>query len=137
MEDIRAQRQFELTNSRLRCTLSARRSQWVTDMSVWRAFKWLAYILVSGFIGASLYILKDQVFENPSPKVASLVATMRIHAVLSLTAVFSFFVLCVGLWLLADRNERLEQLAGSVDLFVPSKRLRPDHLGIVSFNPHY
>ena len=67
-------------------------------MSVWKAVKWLAATVLGGLGGAFLYILKDQTSEKPSPKLAWLVASMRTHWILSLTAVVLFLVLCIQVY---------------------------------------
>ena len=105
--------------------------------AVRQAVKWLAYALLSSFGALFLWVLKDQFSEKPSPKITSALGALKTHEVLSLLAICSFLALCAGLWLLASRKEALEKIVETGLVFVPSAKLRHDHLRIVAFKPLY
>ena len=102
--------------------------------SPWKGLKWLSYTLLSGFVVAAGWVTENRLSEKPSAEVASI---LRSHPVATPLAVLAFLVLCAALWIFADRKEAIEKIIETGVVFVPSSKLRPDHLSLVSFNPRY
>jgi tetratricopeptide (TPR) repeat protein len=93
--------------------------------------------LLSSFVLAAVWVAKDQFSDKPSAWIASALGTLRTHGTRSALSISAFLAACVILWLLADRKEALEKIIETGLVFVPSKKLRPDHLSLVAFNRRY
>jgi len=106
-------------------------------MSRWKAIKRLSYSPLYLFVVAVGFTLKDRFSEKKSALLGSMLTTMKGHWILAASAILTFVLVCAGFWFFADRREAHEQVASSVQRFLPCKRVLPDHLGIASFKDHY
>jgi len=86
---------------------------------------------------AAGWVAQNQFSDKPSAWIASALGTLRNHGTRSALSASAFLVACVLLWLFADRKEALEKIIDTGLVFVPSSKLRPDHLSLVAFNPRY
>jgi tetratricopeptide (TPR) repeat protein len=93
--------------------------------------------LLSSFVLAAIWVAQNQLSKDPSTWLASVLGIPKIHKFLSTLSISFFLIICALLWLFADREEALERIVETGLLFVPTKKLRPDHLSLVAFDERY
>jgi tetratricopeptide (TPR) repeat protein len=106
-------------------------------MSFWRIVKWFSgvlFLLPTTFTGKLFewFFAKDV-----SNRQQGTLTLLRNHWPSAFVFVFACLFSCGALWLIADINDRLQQLARVVPLFIRRRKLEPRHFQLVNFRQAY
>ena len=103
---------------------------------MWKAIKWATYTLLSGV----LVKLIINIAQGSSPPEAPLTPRSILQHLAQrpqfVSSLLVLSIICCVAWLVADRQESLQQLARTA-FFVPSHSLTPDELSIQAYSPFY